>query len=998
MVVETHIDGERFVAIDTNKPDVSSVRYASGEKQYLIFPDPKVQQEYQVYENGSVEETLYLKDRSDITWNVELASGSYLEATSDGGYKVVNPSSDENADGYIKIGAPSGTDATGAHISYTYELTDDHTLTLIDPDGHLNDNREVITYPVVVDPTIEHVYNLVLLMHGNIEPSNNFVTNQYPDSSRYLRQGVCLGVKCNINTTQMSFGNASIFLNGSATIPTNITIADSNDFTFGTNNFSIFASVYYPTAFPTNGIALYKQQADATNYDVLKFSDTTHAQFQSLRASVTKIDTTSVALSSSLVAGKWYQLGFIMNGTNGQLYLNGTPIGSPVTRSGALSDMSAVVQIGGGTSQLYTGDMLIDEVSVVNGGSAPTNTTFGSEYPLYLNASYNGPNLGYADDNNTVSLLHFDGVNGGTFFQDEVGNRTWTATAATTNTSQYKFSPSSGWFAGSTSKIVASNGSSFDFGSGDFTIDFWYNKIGTAGAYGAIFTTNSTGASGLAILDVPASGNIQAFASSTNDASVWDILNGVSLGAVDSPGTWTHFALSRSGNKFYGFKNGQLISTTTNAGAIPPSSGSVTIGKTSVWNLPNANVEEFRATKGLGRWVAPFAVPTDSYELISNQSFVASPAALPNTGTAAFTDATPSSAWTNNSFLWTFGDGGISTSQNPTHAYASTGIYTVTENVYNNNMTASTSQTYKVGAPVVDFAGSPMAGTAALSVTFTDLTTNATPITSYLIDFGDGQTSTVTPPWLHVYSSFGSYSVNLTETNSVGTSYNYKRDYIVTSTVQNQQQTWYTPHQVRYKIVDAFQSPLPGSIVTAYYVNTTLPSSNTSWLQVAYGVPATVVTGMMNSGLAMQGTSGNDGYVTFTQHGSLQYSIFVTSTSASVYNYTTLVYPMDNEYVLSIQKNPVIESNQNNTYLEIYNTSLWVSFPNVSYIRCGLNYTDTSGATTNVKFKVWDGLNDTVYYASDLGNPGTVQVQSWYDLPNLRGNRYFWNYSATRTP
>ena len=69
-----------------------------------------------------------------------------------------------------------------------------------------------------------------------------------------------------------------------------------------------------------------------------------------------------------------------------------------------------------------------------------------------------------------------------------------------------------------------------------------------------------------------------------------------------------------------------------------------------------------------------------------------------------------------------------------------------------------------------------------------------------------------------------------------------------------------------------------------------------------------------------------------------------------------------------------------------------------TYGRCGLNYTDTSGATTNVKFKVWDGLNDTVYYASDLGNPGTVQVQSWYDLPNLRGNRYFWNYSATRTP
>jgi hypothetical protein len=151
---------------------------------------------------------------------------------------------------------------------------------------------------------------------------------------------------------------------------------------------------------------------------------------------------------------------------------------------------------------------------------------------------------------------------------------------------------------------------------------------------------------------------------------------------------------------------------------------------------------------------------------------------------------------------------------------------------------------------------------------------------------------------------------------------------------------------------------------------------------------------MLNSGLAMVGTTGNDGYATFTMHGSLYYNLVVNNTAIGVSGYTTKVMPLDNEYILQIQQNPTINNNQNNTYQVIQNTSLWVQFPNISFVRCGLNFTDTSGKTTDVKFMVYDGINGTAYYTKDLGNPGTTQVQAYYDLPNIRGNIYHWNAST----
>lgn len=211
------------------------------------------------------------------------------------------------------------------------------------------------------------------------------------------------------------------------------------------------------------------------------------------------------------------------------------------------------------------------------------------------------------------------------------------------------------------------------------------------------------------------------------------------------------------------------------------------------------------------------------------------------------------------------------------------------------------------------------------------------------------------------------------------------------------QTTIYTPHQVRYRVIDSYSRPIPGANVTAYYIADTLPSNNINFLKKAYGVDASIAADMVNSSVAMSGITGSDGYITFSQHASLQYLMVVSSTSEGVYNLSKKIYPLDTEYHLYLTGNPYQSAITNNSLAHIYNTSLWISFPNISYVRLGLNYTDTAGSTSQLNFYVFDGGNNTLYYTRDLGVPGTGQVQAWYDLPNIRGNQYRWNFTATRT-
>ncbi len=114
-------------------------------------------------------------------------------------------------------------------------------------------------------------------------------------------------------------------------------------------------------------------------------------------------------------------------------------------------------------------------------------------------------------------------------------------------------------------------------------------------------------------------------------------------------------------------------------------------------------------------------------------------------------------------WAWDFGDGGTSTLQNPTHTYATVGSFTVCLIITNVCGADTLCNSINTGcnSPVAGFTRIP----TNLSVAFTDATTNGP--TSWLWDFGDGNTSTLQSP-THVYAASGTYTVCLTSTNTCG--------------------------------------------------------------------------------------------------------------------------------------------------------------------------------------------------------------------------------------
>lgn len=78
--------------------------------------------------------------------------------------------------------------------------------------------------------------------------------------------------------------------------------------------------------------------------------------------------------------------------------------------------------------------------------------------------------------------------------------------------------------------------------------------------------------------------------------------------------------------------------------------------------------------------------------------------------------------------------------------------------------------------PVADFTGTPLSGTAPLTVQFTDLSTNTPTFWSW--SFGDGGTSPVQNP-SHQYTSAGTYTISLTAANAAGSDGETKTGYVV---------------------------------------------------------------------------------------------------------------------------------------------------------------------------------------------------------------------------
>ncbi len=166
----------------------------------------------------------------------------------------------------------------------------------------------------------------------------------------------------------------------------------------------------------------------------------------------------------------------------------------------------------------------------------------------------------------------------------------------------------------------------------------------------------------------------------------------------------------------------------------------------------------------------PFTIPVTIHaNPVANFSF--SNICLPS-GAAQFTDLSTISDGTQSLFtyLWSFGDGGNSTNQNPLHNYSAVGPYNVTLKVTSNNgCVDDTIRALNTIYPEPNAAfNSPAEVCLGAPVNFNDISTaGGSTVAQWNWDFGDGTTSNLQNPAKN-YANPGTYTAKLSVTSAIG--------------------------------------------------------------------------------------------------------------------------------------------------------------------------------------------------------------------------------------
>jgi PKD repeat protein len=129
---------------------------------------------------------------------------------------------------------------------------------------------------------------------------------------------------------------------------------------------------------------------------------------------------------------------------------------------------------------------------------------------------------------------------------------------------------------------------------------------------------------------------------------------------------------------------------------------------------------------------------------------------------------TPSQGVSPYQYSWDFGDGGVSSEQNPSHSYNSPGTYRpiVTVSSTAGETTTWTTTIIVNPHPSVEGTVSPSVGVNSLNVSFTAHAWGGTPDFSYSWLFGDGTSSDVQSPTHHY--SLGKYTATVTVRDGAG--------------------------------------------------------------------------------------------------------------------------------------------------------------------------------------------------------------------------------------
>jgi hypothetical protein len=444
--------------------------------------------------------------------------------------------------------------------------------------------------PPVIDPYFEYV---TTLLHG--DGTNAAQNNTFIDSSTNAYSITRSG-----STTQGTFtpfgSNWSNYFTGSSVIQIAQSSGAISNITQG--DFTLETWIF-PTATPGSrgGIACCRTNGGNNGWNFSYNSSNKVLFWYGSGSFPTITSATSAPLNT------WTHIAVTRSGSTFTLYVNGV---SDATLAGVSNGVTNTVNALLGSEEnyanLYTG--YTSNFRVVNGSVLYTSTFTPSTTPL---TAVSGTVLLTAQSNRFLD-------NSSNAFPESI----YTGTP-----SVQRFSPFNPASAYSTSVIGGSmyfNGSTdyltvplaaYNFGTGAFTCEAWV-YIQSVAATNLIFYGSVSGGS-LDELSV---------AVNTSQQLAWETNNTISTSGGSVPlNTWTHIAVVRNGSTITGYVNGSSVATTTDSGAITPTTHSLVGSYRGTILFTNGYISNARVTKA-AVYTSNFTPATAPLPAIANTSLL----------------------------------------------------------------------------------------------------------------------------------------------------------------------------------------------------------------------------------------------------------------------------------------------------------------------------------------------------------------------------------------
>jgi hypothetical protein len=458
--------------------------------------------------------------------------------------------------------------------------------------------QQGLNWPLVSPPADDYFEYVTMLLPGN--GTNGAQNNTFLDSSTNN-----FTITRNGNTTQGTFApfgsNWGNYFDGTGdwlSSPTN------SAFEFGSGNFTIEYWFYVNSIPSGSAVGLLSKRVDGSIYapfNMFLSAGGVLNLYMSTSGSNWEVGPLS---TTALATGTWYHVAVTRSSNTVYMFLNGTSVGSTGTLSGALVTNSAALTIGANSESPASVTRLngyISNLRFVKGTAVYTANFTPSTTPLtaITNTSLLTCQSNRFIDNSTNALTITR--NGDVSVQRFSPFSPTAPYAAGTD-------GGSGYFDGTGDYLTTPSSAAFNFGTGDYTIECWFNvQNQTVGTSSVLSIPDGAGDALLAYVNT----NLYVYS-----PGVGTFNTGVSV-----TNTWTHVAITRSSGTLRVFVNGALTNSASDSKSWPTTS--VVIGaQPTPSSFAIGYISNVRILKGTALYTSAFTPPTAPLTAITNTSLL----------------------------------------------------------------------------------------------------------------------------------------------------------------------------------------------------------------------------------------------------------------------------------------------------------------------------------------------------------------------------------------